>query len=186
MPPDGLTWVSTSVSLRVCSADWLSRLVPISSMAAVWVCTAVLFISSIPERTFSWMKFSSCEENRQQTLRILQRMFDPQSHSGATHNLRCNALYSQLDAMWKEQPSLFHLGLSDSEMEPMQFHLPGVVAVYSSIHLQVYLGQIEAPISIKLWVAALCNQSRAQRKIQAKTITCCSNNINRMASIMLQ
>lgn len=67
-PPDlpgGLTWVSTSVSLRVCSADWLRRLVPISSMAAVWVCTAVLFISSIPERTFSWMKFSSCEENKQ-------------------------------------------------------------------------------------------------------------------------
>lgn len=60
-----LAWVSTSVSLRVCSADWLRRLVPISSMAAVWVCTAVLFISSIPERTFSWMKFSSCTEHKQ-------------------------------------------------------------------------------------------------------------------------
>lgn len=63
------TWVSTSVSLRVCSADWLRRLVPISSMAAVWVCTAVLFISSIPERTFSWMKFSSWWESKH-TLRI--------------------------------------------------------------------------------------------------------------------
>lgn len=64
LPPQ-LAWVSTSVSLRVCSADWLRRLVPISSMAAVWVCTAVLFISSIPERTFSWMKFSSCTEQKQ-------------------------------------------------------------------------------------------------------------------------
>lgn len=63
LPP--LAWVSTSVSLRVCSADWLRRLVPISSMAAVWECTAVLFISSIPERTFSWMKFSSCTEHTQ-------------------------------------------------------------------------------------------------------------------------
>lgn len=59
-----LACVSTSVSLRVCSADWLRRLVPISSMAAVWVCTAVLFISSIPERTFSWMKFSSCTQHK--------------------------------------------------------------------------------------------------------------------------
>lgn len=63
LPP--LAWVSTSVSLRVCSADWLRRLVPISSMAAVWVCTAVLFTSSIPERTFSWMMFSSCVEHKQ-------------------------------------------------------------------------------------------------------------------------
>lgn len=63
LPP--LAWVSTCVSFRVCSADWLRRLVPISSMAAVWVCTAVLFISSIPERTFSWMKFSSCTEHTQ-------------------------------------------------------------------------------------------------------------------------
>lgn len=71
----GLTWVSTSVNLRVCSADWLRRLVPISSMAAVWVCTALLLISSIPERTFSWMKFSSCKENKQ-TLGILPTMSD--------------------------------------------------------------------------------------------------------------
>lgn len=62
LPP--LAWVSTSVSLRVCSADRLRRLVPISSMAAVWVCTAVLFTSSIPERTFSWMMFSSCVEHK--------------------------------------------------------------------------------------------------------------------------
>ena len=138
--PDALTWVSTSVSLRVCSADWLRRLVPISSMAAVWVCTAVLFISSIPERTFSWMKFSSCTKNKE-TLEILSTMLD----CGHNHIVRGNVPITPLSAWCSnlEVNCICHLNL----VLWWRIHFPqDTVHVlptnYPSVHLQVYLRHI--------------------------------------------
>lgn len=49
------TWVSTSVSFLVCSAVWLRRLVPISSMVAVWFCTAFCCSCTISDFMFSTM-----------------------------------------------------------------------------------------------------------------------------------
>lgn len=51
----GHTWASTSVSLRLCSALRLRRELPISSMVAVWFCTAVCRSSAISGFTLLWM-----------------------------------------------------------------------------------------------------------------------------------
>lgn len=43
------------MSFRVCSALWLRRELPISSMVAVWFCTAVCCSCAISGFTLLWM-----------------------------------------------------------------------------------------------------------------------------------
>lgn len=62
--PSPPTCASTSVSLRLCSALRFSRELPISSMVAVWFCTAVCRSRAISGFMLLWMELSSCGRQR--------------------------------------------------------------------------------------------------------------------------
>lgn len=65
-----VTFASTTLSLRVCSAVCVRRFVPISNMAAVWLWTTCGGMLGMSGLILFWITFSSCEWNRSKQQKV--------------------------------------------------------------------------------------------------------------------